>query len=127
MRPVRVLIVDDEDEFVDAVVERLNLRGFEANGVTTGREAIQLLEEHTYEILLLDVKMPGLGGLEILRQVKAKRPELKVVLLTGHGSTQDAEEGMRLGAFKYLMKPVNIDDLVEVFREALHGRAAGDE
>ena len=68
--------------------------------------------------MLLDVKMPGLGGLEVIKKVKEKCPNLEVLLLTGHGSTRDAEEGMRAGAFKYVMKPVNIEDLVSLLREA---------
>jgi len=127
MDPIRVLIVDDENQFVDAVVERLRLRGLEADGATSGRDAMQLLAEHTYDILLLDVKMPVQGGLEIIKEVRAKWPHLKVVLLTGHGSTQDAEEGLRHGAFKYLMKPVDIADLIDVFRAALQTRRVSDE
>ena len=118
MDPIRVLIVDDEDQFVDAVVERLRLRGFDADGVTGGHDAMVLLDQKSYDVLLLDVKMPGLGGLEVIRKVKEKWPGLRVVLLTGHGSSQDAEEGMQLGAFQYVMKPVNIDDLVHILRAA---------
>jgi two-component system OmpR family response regulator len=124
---MRVLIVDDEDQFVEAVVERLQLRGFDAKGATSGRDAIRLLDESAYDVLLLDVKMPDLGGLETIKKVKAKDPGLKVVLLTGHGSTEDAEEGMRLGAFRYLMKPVNLDDLIDVFRTALQEKRTADE
>ena len=126
MDPSRVLIVDDEGQFVDAVVERLQLRGFDAVGVTTGQEAMELLGQSSYDILLLDVKMPGVGGLEILTQVKAKWPGLRVVFLTGHGSSQDAEKGMELGAFDYVMKPVNIDDLIEIFRAAMGGGTGAD-
>ena len=115
---MRVLIIDDEDQFVDAVVERLRLRGFEANGVTSGQDAMELLHQRSYDVVLLDVKMPGLGGLEVIRKVKEKWPDLQVVMLTGHGSTQDAEEGMQLGAFKYVMKPVKIDDLISIIHEA---------
>lgn len=128
MDPIRVLIVDDEDQFVDAVVERLRLRGFAADGVTNGHDAMELLYQRSYDVVLLDVKMPGLGGLEVIRKVKEKWPGLRVVLLTGHGSTQDAEEGMQLGAFKYVMKPVNIDDLIRILREAAeNSRTTSDE
>ena len=118
MNPIHVLIVDDEGQFVDAVVERLRLRGFDADGVTSGRDAMELLHQRSYDVVLLDVKMPGLGGLEVIREVKEKWPGLRVVLLTGHGSSQDAEKGMQLGAFKYVMKPVNIDDLTDILRAA---------
>jgi DNA-binding response OmpR family regulator len=119
MDPIRALIVDDEGQFVEAVVERLRLRGFDADGVTDGHEAVEMLSHRPpYDVVLLDVKMPGLGGLDVIRQIKEKWPHLQVVLLTGHGSTQDAEEGMQLGAFKYVMKPVNIEELTSILRAA---------
>ncbi len=118
MRSIRVLIVDDEDEFVSAVAERLQLRGFDAVGVTEGQDAIDLLSQGPFDVVLLDVKMPGLGGLGVIRKIKEKWPSLQVVLLTGHGSAQDAEEGTRLGAFQYVMKPVNIEDLTSIIHAA---------
>jgi len=127
MNPIRVLIVDDEGQFVDAVVERLRLRGFDANGVTGGHEAMELLHQKPYDVVLLDVKMPGLGGLEVIKKVKEEWPDLQVVMLTGHGSSQDAEKGMELGAFEYVMKPVNIDDLTDILRAATESRTADDE
>lgn len=115
---MRVLIVDDEEELVAALVERLELRNIEAIGVTNGHDALERIYEQSFDVMLLDVKMPGLGGLEVIKKVKEKWPGLEVILLTGHGSTRDAEEGMRAGAFKYIMKPVNIEDLVALLREA---------
>lgn len=117
-RAPRVLIVDDEEELVDALVERLNLRGFDARGVTTGQEALDSLERHPCDVVLLDVKMPGLGGLDVIRRIKAARPSLEVVLLTGHTSASSAEEGLEAGAYDYLMKPVKIDELVRILRSA---------
>lgn len=118
MEPLHVLIVDDEDELVSALEQRLNLRGFHADGVTTGTEALAYLEEKRCDVVLLDVKMPGLGGLELTRRIKERRPELEVVLLTGWSSAEDAEKGKALGAYDYLMKPVKIDDLVRVLLAA---------
>ncbi|MCP4600362.1 MAG: response regulator [Proteobacteria bacterium] len=118
MDDIRFLIVDDESQFVEAVVERLRLRGLDAKGVTNGYDALKVLCQKPYDVLLLDVKMPGLGGLDVIRKVKEKWPDIRVVLLTGHGSKQDAEEGMQLGAFKYLMKPVNIEELISILYEA---------
>ncbi len=115
---MRVLIVDDEAELVNALVERLDLRGIEAIGVTNGHDALERIYHESFDVMLLDVKMPGLGGLEVIKKVKEKQPKLEVILLTGHGSTRDAEEGMRAGAYKYIMKPVNIEDLVALLREA---------
>jgi DNA-binding response OmpR family regulator len=131
MDPLRVLIVDDEEDLVTALVERLNLRGFQAAGVTTGAQALAHLAEQPCDVVVLDLKMPGLGGLDVFRRVRAQRPSLEVVLLTGLGSAQDAERGMQLGAFDYLMKPVKIDHLVRVLRAAVaRGREqqpAGDQ
>lgn len=118
MDPLRVLIVDDEAELVSALEERLNLRGFEASGVTTGVEALSLLAETPFDVVLLDLKMPGLGGLEVIQRIKEERPDLKVILLTGWGSEEDAKKGKELGAFDYLMKPVKIGDLVRVLLAA---------
>jgi DNA-binding NtrC family response regulator len=118
MEPLRVLIVDDEADLVRALKERLSLRGFDAEGVTTGAEALASLEERPCDVVLLDVKMPGLGGLEVIRRIKADWPKVEVVLLTGHGSVRSVEEGMAAGAFDYLMKPVKIDDLVGILMAA---------
>ena len=118
MDALRVLIVDDEDELVSALEERLNLRGFRAEGVTTGAAALAYLDETPCDVVLLDVKMPGLGGLEVIERIKHQQPGIEVILLTGHGSAQDAEKGTELGAFDYLMKPIKIDDLIGVLRSA---------
>jgi len=118
MNALRVLIVDDEVELVTALKERLTLRGFHAEGVTTGAEALTYLENHPCDVVLLDVKMPGLGGLEVIQRIKIRWATLEVVLLTGHGSARSVEEGMDLGAFDYLMKPVKIDELVRVIEAA---------
>jgi len=117
-RTTRVLIVDDEEELVSALVERLNLRGFVATGVTNGEDALASLESDPCDVVLLDVKMPGLGGLDVIRRIKRSRPMLEVILLTGHGSPTIAEEGLEAGAYDYLMKPVKIDELVRILRTA---------
>ena len=124
MDALRILIVDDEDELVSALEERLRLRGFQAQGVTTGAEALRYLAERPYDVVLLDVKMPGLGGLDVMKRIKEKQPSPQVILLTGHSSAQDAERGMTLGAFDYLMKPIKIDELVGVLRAAGARKAA---
>jgi DNA-binding NtrC family response regulator len=122
MQSMRILIVDDEAELVQALVDRLKLRGIDARGVTAGEEALGLIRDETFDVALLDVKMPGLGGLELIRYIKRERPGLEVVLLTGHGSAKDAEDGKALGAFDYLMKPVKFESLLEILREAAGSR-----
>lgn len=120
--PLRVLFVDDEDELVSAVVERLEIRGLEAVGETSGSAALERLEREAFDVVVVDVKMPGIGGLEVIRRIKDHKPDLEVILLSGHGSAGDSEEGLRLGAYDYLMKPIKIDVLVEHIRQAAMGR-----
>ena len=126
MDALRILIVDDEEELVSAVEERLNLRGFQAHGVTTGTAALEYLADKPCDVVLLDVKMPGLGGLEVIKQIKEEHPRLEVILLTGHGSAQDADRGMQLGAFDYVMKPVKIEVLVRLLLSAAERKDKGD-
>jgi DNA-binding NtrC family response regulator len=118
MNPLRALFVDDEEELVSAVVERLDLRGVRAEGATNGTDALRLLEERSYDVVVMDVRMPGLGGLDVIRRIKQTQPNLAVVLISGHGSREDLDEGRRLGAFDYLQKPVDIDDLMDIIQRA---------
>jgi DNA-binding NtrC family response regulator len=121
VQKLRILVVDDEEELVHALVERLQLRGMDALGVVTGKEALERIRSEAFDVILLDVKMPGLGGMKVIREIKDQHPELQVIMLTGHSSAQDAEKGRQLGAFEYLQKPVNIDNLCQILR------AAGDK
>jgi DNA-binding NtrC family response regulator len=118
MPDYRVLLVDDEEEFVSALSERLMLRGIEVDSALNGEEALALMVEKVFEVVILDVMMPGLGGLEVLKQIKSTHPNTQVILLTGHGSTREGIEGMRLGAFDYLIKPVDIEEMLEKMKEA---------
>ncbi len=116
---MNVLLVDDEAEFVTTLAERLEFRGFPTKTARDGQQALLMVEEGAFDVIVLDVMMPDLSGLAVLRQVKARHPELPVILLTGYGSTRDGMEGMRLGAFDYLMKPVDIDELMSTLEAAL--------
>ena len=118
MAEYRVLLVDDEEEFVSALSERLMLRGIEVDSALNGEEALALMVERVFEVVILDVMMPGLGGLEVLKRIKSTYPNTQVILLTGHGSTREGIEGMRLGAFDYLIKPVDIEEMLEKMKEA---------
>jgi DNA-binding NtrC family response regulator len=119
---LRVLIVDDEEELVSAIRERLELRGFRASGVASGTAALDYLAENSCDVVLLDVKMPGLSGLEVLQRIKQDHPQVAVLMLTGHGSKRDAEEGMELGAYDYLVKPVRIGVLSQMLQDAVEDR-----
>jgi DNA-binding NtrC family response regulator len=126
MSGLRVLFVDDEEELVSAVVERLQLRGIEARGATAGVDALRLVERETFDVVVADVKMPGLGGLEVVRHIKALHPGLQVILLSGHGSQTDAKVGRRLGAFDYVEKPIDIEILIDILHNAAAATEQGD-
>jgi DNA-binding NtrC family response regulator len=124
-KPLRALFVDDEEELVSAVVERLALRGVSADGATSGTDALRMLKEGEYGVVILDVRMPGIGGLDVVRRINETSPSVAVVLISGHGSSEDVEEGHRLGVFDYLQKPVDIDDLVDIMHRAAGAREPG--
>ncbi|MEW6365767.1 MAG: response regulator [Acidobacteriota bacterium] len=124
MERLRVLLVDDEEELVSTMVERLRLRDIEADAETDGYRALDRVMASDYDVVLVDVKMPGLGGMELLGEIRKERPDVPVILLTGHTAEQEGVEGMRIGAFDYLMKPINIDDLILRMRDAA-GRRQG--
>jgi DNA-binding response OmpR family regulator len=119
MEKWKVLLVDDEEEFVATLAERLELRGIRSFTATQGDNALQLVEKERPDAVVLDVMMPGLGGLEVLKRIKEGWPEIQVVLLTGRGSTTEAEDGLRLGAFDYLIKPLRIEELIRKIKEAV--------
>jgi len=115
---IRLLLADDEQEFAATLLARLELRNFEVTAVANGRDAIAAVEKEMPDVMVLDLKMPDLDGLEVLAQLRRKFSELKVIILTGHGSFEAGREGMELGAFDYLMKPVDLNKLIEVVRDA---------
>jgi DNA-binding response OmpR family regulator len=121
MSELKVLLVDDEIEFAGTLAERLRLRGLQADVTTDGEEALRLVTAHRPDVMVVDVMMPGMNGLDVLRQVRTNMPDLPVILLRGKGSTRDGIEGMRLGAFDYLVKPISIDDLIGKIHEAVNG------
>lgn len=122
MSDYRVLLIDDEEEYAGTLAERLELRGISTQVVLDGDEGLAVIQRDPPDIVLLDVMMPGIGGLETLRQIKGNHPRVQVLLLTGRGSTREGIEGMRLGAFDYLMKPIQIEELIERFQAALAAR-----
>jgi len=119
MKNLKILLVDDEEEFVTTLAERLELRGLQARVALNGEAALKMIEADTPEIVILDVMMPGIGGFEVLRRIKAQHPQLPVILLTGRGSEKEGVKGMQLGAFDYLMKPLNIEELIKKMQEAI--------
>jgi two-component system response regulator CpxR len=116
--PSKVLLVDDEREFVQTLSERLLLREMGSAVAYDGESALSLIKEDEPEVMILDLKMPGIDGIEVLRRVKATNPEVEVIMLTGHGSEADREVCMNLGAFDYLHKPVDIELLSGTLKKA---------
>jgi CheY-like chemotaxis protein len=116
--PSKVLLVDDEREFVQTLSERLQLRDMGTAVAYDGESALTLVRDDEPEVMIIDLKMPGIDGMEILRQVKATRPQIEVIVLTGHGSGKDRRHCMQLGAFAYLQKPVDIDELSVTLKQA---------
>jgi len=119
---LRILLVDDEADLVSTMAERLALRGFQVETATSASDALRYVAEDDFSVLILDVKMPGISGLELIVEIKRRHPHLPVILFTGHGSAQDAEKGIQEGAFDYLTKPIDIDELIETIRKAAAGR-----
>ncbi|MGD9825643.1 sigma-54-dependent transcriptional regulator [Desulfobacter sp.] len=109
--PVKILIVDDEKDFVEMFSLRLTRQGEKVSAAYSGQEALDLLEKTEIDVVILDIRMPGMDGIETLKKIKAGHPLVEVILLTGHGSTETAVEGMKEGAFDYLMKPADFEDI----------------
>ena len=109
--PARVLIVDDEKDFVEMFSLRLQAQGEKVSTAYSGKEALTVLANTIIDVVILDIRMPGMDGIDTLKQIKTLFPIVEVILLTGHGSTETAVEGMKLGAFDYLMKPADFEDI----------------
>ncbi|NNG00180.1 MAG: response regulator [Desulfobacteraceae bacterium] len=116
--PSRVLLVDDEREFVQTLSERLLLRNMGSAMVYDGESALNLIEDDAPDVMIIDLKMPGIDGLEVIKQVKKTRPKIEIIVLTGHGSEADRQRCMSLGAFDYLQKPVDFELLSEALKRA---------
>lgn len=127
MKDFRVLIVDDEPDFLETILKRLKRRKIDATGVSSGKEALDLLERQPFDVVILDVRMPGMDGIETLREMKKRRPLMEVIMLTGHASVEAGMQGMQLGAFDFVMKPADIDELLEKIRQAYERKQLHEE
>jgi len=123
MDPIVVLLVDDEVEFITTLAERLELRGFQVMLAFSGEEAVAMLAAHDIHVMVLDLKMPGMSGMEVLLYTKKHAPRVKTIMLTGHGSETDEHEARQLGVFDYLNKPIDINSLHSLLDEAARRRA----
>jgi len=128
MSIANVLLVDDEVSFVETFSERLELRDFEISKAFSGEEALQVLDENkNVEVVILDVKMPGMDGIETLTEIKRKYPLVEVMMLSGHADVASAIDGMKHGAFDYLMKPVDMDQIITKVTEAVMKKRQHEE
>jgi len=121
---IRVLLIDDEHGYVYVLSKRLSKRGFEVGKASSGSEAFQILRQRNFDVAILDLKMTDMDGIEVLKVLKKMAPELVVIMLTGHGSAEAAHEGIRLGAYDYLTKPCETEELIEIIMEAYDKRSA---
>jgi len=119
---IKLLIVDDEARFLTAIAQRLTKRGFDVRTASNGPDAVALARNEKFDIALLDLKMPGMDGAQVLRKLKEDHQFLEAVILTGHGSLESAVELTKLGAFSYLPKPYELDKLIEVLKDAYQAR-----
>lgn len=123
----KVLLVDDEKDFVEVLAERLETRGFEVRQAFNGDEAINLLNQQDADVVVLDVLMPGKDGLQTLSEIKRLKPLTEVIMLTGHATVETAIQGMKLGAYDYLMKPTETEDLVAKINKAYKLKSEHEE
>jgi DNA-binding NtrC family response regulator len=124
----RALVVDDEPDFLETLVNRLQKRNIDTTGARSGEEALDLMRKKLFDVVILDVKMPGgMDGIEALREMKKIQPLAEVLLLTGHASVETSIEGMKLGAFDYLLKPIKIEDLMTKMAQAFEKKNAHDQ
>jgi len=121
MEPMKMMLVDDEERFLSTTRKLLERRGYDVLTAAGGEEALKMLERHNIHVVILDVKMPGMDGIETLRAVKQRFPLVEVIMLTGHATVESAIEGLKSQATDYLMKPIGVDELIEKASEI--GRA----
>jgi DNA-binding NtrC family response regulator len=123
----RLLIVDDEEQFVQTLSDRLNLRDYDVTASLSGQDAIEKIQGFNFDVVILDVLMPGISGIEVLREIKKIKPLTEVIMLTGNATVETAIEGMKQGAYDYLMKPCKTDELDTKIKNAFARKAEQEE
>jgi len=115
---INILLVDDESDFVETMVKRFGIRKMPIDSAKSGQEALAALEAKEYDVIILDVRMPGMDGLQVLKLIRERAPLTEVIMLTGHASLETGMQGMNLGAYDYVLKPADFDDLLDKVRKA---------
>ncbi len=127
MVKMKIMLVDDEERFLQTTQKMIAKKGYDVLTATSGEECLKKLDEELVHVVILDVKMPGMDGVETLKHIKRKFPMVEVIMLTGHATAESAVEGLKLGATDYLTKPTNIEDLIAKAEEAYNKRVALEE
>jgi DNA-binding response OmpR family regulator len=122
MDKIKLLLVDDEENFVNTLAERMKLRSVPSKVVHSGEAALEVVKTQEPDVMILDLRMPGIDGMEVLRRVRATNPKVQIIILTGHGTEFDEEEARKLGAFHYHKKPIDIDELLGTVKKAYRQR-----
>jgi len=117
-KDIKVLLVDDEVKFADTLAQRLQMRDLKVGTAYDGDQALSKVKEEEPDVMVLDLKMPGMHGMEVLREIRKAYPDMQVIILTGHGTDKDEEEAKRLGGFDYMKKPADIDHLEQKIKKA---------
>lgn len=126
-KDMKLLIVDDEERFLYSMETLLTRKGYTVQTASSGARCLEILSEKQVDVMILDIKMPGLDGLEVLKRVKQAYPLIEVILLTGHATVESAVEGLKCGAADFLMKPISASDLIEKVRDAYARRRAAEK
>ncbi|GAB6908224.1 Response regulator receiver domain protein [Desulfosarcina cetonica] len=127
MELMKMMLVDDEERFLSTTKKLLERKGFEVQTASSGKEALDLLRTHPVHVVILDVKMPGMDGVATLREIKRQYPMVEVIMLTGHATMESAMDGLKSGAVDYLMKPANLEEIIEKAVGAYNRRADIEE
>ena len=127
MEKMKMMLVDDEERFLTTTKKLLSRKGYEVFTAISGAEALEKLGSHSIHVVILDVKMPGMDGMETLKAIKANFPLVEVIMLTGHGTVESAVDGLKSGATDYLMKPTDVNDLIQKAEEAFEKRKKLEE
>lgn len=125
MEEIKLLLVDDEEEFVKTLSERIHMRDLKSKIALNGEQALKIVDDQVPDVMVLDLKMPGIDGMEVLKRIRKAYPEVRVIILTGHGSEKEEKEARRLGAFEYLEKPADVDKLVHTIKHAYRSKIEG--
>jgi len=124
---MKIMLVDDEERFLDTTKKLLARKGYDVLTAASGQEALEKLKSHTIHVVILDVKMPGMDGVTVLKEIKRNHPLVEVIMLTGHATVESAVQGLKSGAFDYLIKPADMDELLSKAQEAFGKRLELEE